>query len=206
VYQLPNVMALLLQSMNAMVLRIALDNHHTYKARQDYARIYTILRMLETIPGELILTKKEIQIIYTTLQSITMQPNWKTLSDGKKREMIQQYKDALHTPSKQEHLPWKETRIKASFIDKTTIKVKQITEIYYNGPYEECRVNSKEEDPLLWELGQVKFNLRRALIDNVIEKELPETRRKSCDGTAPVKRRTVKKRVIGHKTRKHRSV
>jgi hypothetical protein len=47
--------------------------------------------------------------------------------------------------------------------------------------------------------------VRKQIIDEIIEKELPETRRKSCDGTAPVKRRTVKKRSTGHKTRKHRS-
>jgi len=206
IYQLPNINGLLLQSMNGMVLRIAMENSKSYKARQDYARIYTILRMLETIPDEPILTKKEIQYIYTTLQSITMPSNWKTLSDAKKHAMIQQYKDALQNPSKQEHLPWKETRIKTTIVDKYTKKIKQITQEYYKGPYEECRINPKEEDPLLWELGHAKFMVRKQIIDKIIEKELPETRRKSCDGTAPVKRRTVKKRSTGHKTRKHRSI
>jgi len=211
-YQLPNVNALLLQSMNAMVLRIATDkyiekgSYQTYKARQDYARIYTILRMLETIPDEPILTKKEIQYIYTTLQSITMQPNWKSLSDAKKHAMIQQYKDAVDSPSKRDKILWKETRIKATVIDKQTKKPVQLTEEYYKGPYEECRINPKEEDPLLWELGVAKFNLRRAIMNAKLNSVLPEIRRKSCDGTAPVKRRTVKKRSTGHKTRKHRSI
>jgi len=186
VYQLPNVMALLLQSMNAMVLRIALDNHHTYKARQDYARIYTILRMLQTIPDEFIITKKEISYIYTTLQSITMHKDWSRSSDSKKKEMIHAY------------APSKIHRIKASFIDKTTQKLVNITEEYYKGPYEECRVNPKEEDSLLYELGVTKFNFRRKIIDEKIKEERATTKRKSCDGTVSVKRRIVKAR----KTRK----
>jgi hypothetical protein len=206
IYQVPNLHALLLQSMNTMVIRIASDDHRTHKARQDYARIYTILRMLETLPEEPILKKKDIQSIYTTLQSITMPLNWKTLSDAKKHEMIKLYKDSLHNSSKRESLPWKTTRVKTTFVDKTTQKIKQITQEYYKGPYEECRINPKEEDPLLWELGHAKFMIRKQILDELIEKDLPEIRRKSCDGTAPVKRRTVKKRSTGHKTRKHRSL
>jgi hypothetical protein len=197
-YQLPNVNALLLQSMNAMVIRIASDDHRTYKARQDYARIYTILRMLETIPEEIILTRKEISYIYTTLQSITTPSNWSSFSDAKKKEMIQQYKEALHSPSMIEELPWKTTRTKAIITDKLTQKTKHITDSYYKGPYEECRVNRKEEDPLLYELGVAKFNLRRMIIDNKVKADLPSVRRKSCDGTASVKRRIQK----AHKTRK----
>jgi hypothetical protein len=186
IYQLPNVNALLLQSMNGMILRIALENAKTYKARQDYARIYTILRMLQTIPGEPILTKLEISKIYTTLQSITMHPKWESFSDSKKKEMIEEYS------------PSKTSRIKISFIDKLTKKPIHVTEEYYKGPYEECRVNSKEEDPLLYELGVTKFNARRAIIDKKLGEDLLVARRKSCDGTASVKRRIHK----AHKTRK----
>jgi hypothetical protein len=190
IYQLPNINALLLQSMNAMVTRIVVENAAMYKARQDYARIYTILRMLQTIPEEIILTKKEISYIYTTLQSITMQQDWNRLSDSKKKDIIETY------------VPSKIHRVKASFIDKTTQKLVTIKEEYYKGPYEECRVNPKEEDPLLYELGVAKFNLRRKIIDEKIKEERADTKRKSCDGTASVKRRIVKSRKT-RKTKKY---
>jgi hypothetical protein len=199
VYQIPNVSVLCLLSVNALVNRGVLEDIRFYKARQDYARMVAVLRMLQTLPTEMILTREDIAYLYTLLKSITVNPKWDSMSEEEKRTMIQQYKDTPAEDLKTVHT--------AKFYDRHTKKYKTIpTWSYYKGPYEEFRTHPKAEDPLLWELGQVKFNRRRHVIDTKTKEELAKTRRKSCDGTAPVTRRTVKKRSIAHKTRKHRSL
>jgi hypothetical protein len=198
IYQLPNISVLCLLSVNALVNRGVLEEIRFYKARQDYARMVAVLRMLQTIPTEMILTREDISYLYTLLKSITVHPKWDSMSEEEKRAMIQQYKDSAVEDLKTVHT--------AKFYDRHTKKYKTIpTWSYYKGPYEEFRTHPKAEDPLLWELGQVKFNRRRHIIDAKTKEELAKIRRKSCDGTAPVTRRTVKKRSTGHKTRKHRS-
>jgi len=199
IYQLPNVIVLCLLSVNALVNRGVLEDIRFYKARQDYARMVAVLRMLQTIPTEMILSREDISYVYTLLKSITMYPQWNSMSEEEKRTMIQQYKESAVEDLKTVHT--------AKFYDRSTKKYKTIpTWSYYKGPYEEFRTHPKAEDPLLWELGQVKFNRRRHIIDTKTKEELAKTKRKSCDGTAPIKRRTVKKRSIAHKTRKHRSL
>ena len=197
VYQLPNVNALFLISIHAMVNRGVLEDIRFYKARQDYARMSAILRMMQTLPTNPILSKDEIAYLYTLLKSITVHKDWYSLSDEKKHDMIQLYKDALHDPAKRAALTWKIIHT-AKIYDRSTKKYK-ILQLwnYYTSPYEEFRTNPKAEDPLLWELGNAKFNLRRHIIDTATKDALAKTKRKSCDGTVSVKRR-----VSSHKTRK----
>jgi hypothetical protein len=195
VYQLPNVNALFLISIHAMVNRGILEDIRFYKSRQDYARMYAILRMLQTLPTNPILSKDEIAYLYTLLKSITVHKDWYSLSDEKKHEMIQLYKEALHDSKKREALTWKKTHT-ATIYDRSTKKYKTLQLwSYYTSPYEEFRTNPKSEDPLLWELGNAKFNLRRHIIDTATKEAFAKTKRKSCDGT-------VKRRVSSHKTRK----
>jgi hypothetical protein len=197
VYQLPNVNALFLLSIHAMVNRGVLEDIRFYKSRQDYARMSAILRMMQTLPTNPILSKEEIAYLYTLLKSITVQKDWYSLSDDTKRDMIQLYKDALHDSKKREALPWK-TIHTAKIYDRTTKKYKTLQLwSYYTSPYEEFRTNPKAEDPLLWELGHAKFNLRRHIIDTATKEALAKTKRKSCDGTVSIKRK-----VSSHKTRK----
>jgi len=199
VYQLPNISVLCLISVNALVNRGVLEDIRFYKARQDYARMVAVLRMLQTLPTEMILSREDISYLYTLLKSITVHPKWNSMSEDEKHAMIQQYKDTPAEDLKTVHT--------AKFYDRSAKKYKIIpTWSYYKGPYEEFRTHPKAEDPLLWELGQVKFDRRRHIIDTKTKEELAKTRRKSCDGTAPVTRRTVKKRSTAHKTRKHRSL
>jgi hypothetical protein len=182
-YQIPHPLLLFLQSINAMVNRGVLDSIKFYKARQDYVRIYTMLRMLQTLPHEDIITKDQISYVYTLLQSITMDPKWSTMSESEKKEQIQRYKT-----SDPVSLDMKLTRT-AILYDAHTKKHKTITlGSYYKGPYEEFRTEPKEADPLLYELGEAKFKLRQSVLPDE-NKAHP----KSCDGTAPVKRRTVKR-------------
>ena len=197
VYQLPNVNALFLISVHAMVNRGILEDIRFYKSRQDYARMYAILRMMQTLPTNPILSKDEIAYLYTLLKSITVHKDWYSLSDEKKHEMIQMYKEALHDSAKREALQWK-TIHTAKIYDRTTKKYKTLhLWSYYTSPYEEFRTNPKSEDPLLWELGNAKFNLRRHIIDTATKQALAKTKRKSCDGTVSTKRK-----ASSHKTRK----
>lgn len=182
-YQIPHPLLLFLQSINAMVNRGVLDSIKFYKARQDYVRIYTLLRMLQTLPHEDLITKDQIAYVYTILQSITMNPKWSTMSEAEKKEQIEHYKT-----SNIESLNMKLTRT-AILYDTHTKKHKTITlGSYYKGPYEEFRTEPKEADPLLYELGEAKFKLRQSVLP-----DLSKAHPKSCDGTAPVKRRTVKR-------------
>jgi hypothetical protein len=139
--------------------------------------------MLQTLPHEDLITKDQIAYVYTLLQSITMDPKWSTLSEGEKKEEIQRYKT-----SNIESLDMKLTRT-AIIYDAHTKKHKTILlGSYFKGPYEEFRTEPKENDPLLYELGEVKFKLRQSVLPDVSKEHS-----KSCDGTAPVKRRTVKR-------------
>jgi hypothetical protein len=192
-YQVPNINILCLLSANAIVNRGSMEEIRFYKARQDYARIYAILRMLATV-RDTIITEDEIAYLYTLLRAITVQKDWDSLSTEKKRDMIQLYKDAFHDKAKQEKLHWKKIRT-ATIYDAKTKKYKVLQlDSYYTYPYEEIRTHPKEEDPLLWELGIAKFNLRRHIIDTATKDALATTKRKSCDGTVSVKRRvTVRK-------------
>jgi hypothetical protein len=182
-YQIPHPLLLFVQSANAMVQRGVLDSIKFYKARQDYVRIYTLLRMLQTLPHEDLITKDQISYVYTLLQSITMDPKWSSMSESEKKAQIQQYKT-----SDPVSLGMKLKRT-AIIYDAHTKKHKTIElGTYYKGPYEEFRTEPKEMDPLLYELGEAKFKLRQSVLPDE-NKAHP----KSCDGTTPVKRRTVKR-------------
>jgi hypothetical protein len=191
-YQVPNINVLCLLSVDAIVNRGSMEEIRFYKARQDYARMYAVLRMLQTVSDKII-SNDEIAYLYTLLRSITVRKNWDSLSDEKKQALIQMYKDALHDKEKQDHLSWKAVRTATIYDPKTKKHMLLKLGSYYTSPYEEIRTHPKEEDPLLWELGVAKFNLRRHIIDTATKEKLTTTKLKSCDGTALVKRKTVKR-------------
>jgi len=198
-YQIPNVLTLCLLSIHGMVNRGVLEEVRFYKARQDYARMYAILRMLATFPKEIVLEKTDIAYLYTLLKSITVIPHWATIPIQKKKEMIKLYKDAIHDKAVLASMSLK-TAHTARLYDRSAKEYKTVELwTYYNAPYEEFRTHPKEEDPLLWELGQAKFALRRAIIDEKIEKDRAKARKRSCDGTtrrsaARSSRKTQKRR------------